>query len=311
MILTREASKPNACCWICRSNDTFEWKPRSIDRPLVPEDLQITDYHYGSTLALRRCRRCQFIFADADDLQRLTALYERLDDQGYVESQESRALQMRWLIDRIRRSRPKARALLDVGAGAGLLVAEALRGGLTAVGVEPSRSLVESARRVNGVELIPGLFPHSQLADRKFDLVCVVDVIEHVTDPVQMLRDCAAALSPDGVLIVVTPDVGSLTARLMGKRWWHLRLAHVGYFNKTSLRLAADEAGLFPIRAFRAKWFFQVDYVAERLTRYLPLGGVNRLARRNRLLRGLYERVIPLNPHDSMVLLLERNRSGN
>jgi 2-polyprenyl-3-methyl-5-hydroxy-6-metoxy-1,4-benzoquinol methylase len=211
-------------CWICCSNDTSAWKPRSLDRPLTPEDLQITDSHYGTTLALRRCSCCQFIFADSSDLQRLTALYEQLSDPGYVESQESRAPQMRWLIQQVIRTIPNARSLLDIGAGAGLLVAEARWRGLVAVGVEPSRSLVESARQINGVELIQGPFPHPQLADRRFDVICLVDVIEHLVDPVQMLLDCAAALSPDGVLIVVTPDVGSLAARpcpSVGSIVWH------------------------------------------------------------------------------------------
>jgi 2-polyprenyl-3-methyl-5-hydroxy-6-metoxy-1,4-benzoquinol methylase len=192
-------------CWICGSNDTSAWKPSSLDRPLTPEDLQITDDHYGTTLALWRCSCCEFIFAGGDDLRRLTALYEELSDPGYVRGQESRAPQMRWLIQQVTWTIPNARTLLDIGAGAGLLVAEALRRGLVAVGVEPSRSLVESAREINGVELIQGLFPHPQLADRRFDVICLVDVIEHVTDPVQMLRDCVAALSPGGVLIIVTP----------------------------------------------------------------------------------------------------------
>jgi 2-polyprenyl-3-methyl-5-hydroxy-6-metoxy-1,4-benzoquinol methylase len=300
---------PKMRCWICGSTDTAAWKPRSLGRPLTAEDLQITDDHYGTTLALWRCRGCQFIFADGDDLLRLTALYEHLSDPEYVESQHSRAPQMRWLIHQVMRAHPNARSLLDVGAGAGLLVAEALRRGLAAVGVEPSRSLVESAREVNGVELIRGLFPQAQLAGRRFDVICLVDVIEHVTDPVQMLRDCAAALGPDGLLMVVTPDVGSLAAGLLGTRWWHLRAAHVGYFNATSIRRASAEAGLDAIRVFRAKWFFQVGYVAERLERYLPIAWLNRLAQRRRMMRRFFAHVVSLNPHDSLGLLLHQRKN--
>jgi 2-polyprenyl-3-methyl-5-hydroxy-6-metoxy-1,4-benzoquinol methylase len=296
-------------CWICGSNTTSAWKPPSLDRPLTPEDLQITDDHYGRTLALRRCSCCQFIFADSDDLDRLTALYEQLADPGYVESQLSRAPQMRWILQQVMQTVPNASSLLDIGAGAGLLVAEALRRGLLAIGVEPSRSLVESARQVNGVDLIQGLFPHPQLAGRKFDVISLVDVIEHITDPVQMLRECAAALSADGVLIIVTPDVGSLVAQVLGMRWWHFRLAHVGYFNRTSISRAAAEAGLFAVGVCRATWFFRVSYVVERLGRYLPIGWLNRLAQRRKVLRRLFERVIPLNTHDSLGLFLQRSKN--
>jgi SAM-dependent methyltransferase len=297
-------------CWICGSNATSAWKPPSLDRPLTPEDLQITDDHYGMTLALRRCSCCQFIFADSDDLDRLTGLYEQLSDPGYVDGQLSRAPQMRWILQQAMQKVPNASSLLDIGAGAGLLVAEASRRGLLAIGVEPSRSLVDSARQVNGVDLIQGLFPHPQLAGRKFDVISLVDVIEHVTDPVQMLRECAAALSADGVLIVVTPDVGSLAAQVMGTRWWHFRLAHVGYFNKTSIGRAADEAGLFAIGVCRATRFFRVGYVVERLSRYVPVGWLNRLARRREVVRRLFERVIPLNTHDSLGLFLQPSKNA-
>jgi 2-polyprenyl-3-methyl-5-hydroxy-6-metoxy-1,4-benzoquinol methylase len=302
-----ELRDPTTSCWICGSTDTRSWKPRSIDRPLTADDLRITDTRYGVTLALWRCRRCGFIFADRADLQNLAALYEQLSDAGYLESQQARSRQMRWLLDRVLRARPDARTLLDVGAGAGLLVAEAQRRNLVAAGVEPSRFLVQRARQFDRVELLQGLFPHPQLAGRTFDVICLVDVIEHVTDPVQLLRDCATALNPDGLVVVVTPDVESLMATLLGHRWWHYRLAHVGYFSKRSMRRAAAEAGLLPVADVRAKWFFPVDYIATRLTHYLPIGRLNRLARRHKLLHRVYEQVVPLNPRDSMVLLLRRH----
>jgi hypothetical protein len=105
--------------------------------------------------------------------------------------------------------------------------------------------------------------------------------------------------------MVVTPDVGSLAARWLGQRWWHFRLAHVGYFNRRSLAQAARQSGLIVLDSFRARWFFRVSYVAQRLARYLPIGYLNRLAERVAPLRWIYERVVPVNPHDSMVVLLQ------
>jgi len=291
-------------CWVCAGGDTVLWKSRSIDRPLTERDLQITDDRYGATLALWRCRTCRFVFADGHDLEQLSALYERLTDVDYLRDREPRALQMRWLIDKAVEAHPRARTLLDVGAGAGLLIAEARERGLDAVGIEPSRSLVEHAQRAGDIQLLQGVLPHHGLADRRFDVISLVDVLEHVIDPVGLLRHCAALLSPDGVMLIVTPDVGSLTARVMGARWWHFRLAHVGYFSRPSIERAAAEAELSVVSAFRPRWYFRVHYLAERLARYLPLQGLNRLAGNRRMLRAAYERVIPLAPGDSLGLVL-------
>jgi 2-polyprenyl-3-methyl-5-hydroxy-6-metoxy-1,4-benzoquinol methylase len=291
-------------CWVCASPRTLRWKARGIDRPLRPEDLQITDDRYGVTLGLWRCEACGFLFADRDDLRELVSLYERLADSAYEESQDSRALQMRWLLREIQRAYPTARTLLDIGAGAGLLVSEARKIGLDAMGVEPSASLVASAPRLNGVVLLQGTFPHPMLAGKFFDVVCLVDVIEHVADPRALLRDCGAALSDGGVLVVVTPDVGSAAARWLGPRWWHFRLAHVGYFDRRTLTRAAQLTGLRVDRLFRARWFFRIRYVAQRLAQYLPIGWINRAAERSASLRWVYDRVVPVNPQDSMVVFL-------
>lgn len=292
-------------CWVCGSGGASRWKARSIQRPLEPADLQITDDRYGTTLALLKCRRCGFIFSDDDEVIELVSLYERMSDPGYESSQEGRALQMQWLLKKAREANPVAKSVLDVGAGSGLLVAEANKAGWDAVGVEPSHSLVELARQAYQIDLIQGVFPHPKLAHRKFDLIFLVDIIEHVSDPVMLLKHCNQSLAPQGRVIVVTPDVSSLIARLLGQRWWHFRLAHVGYFNRRSLAQAAQRAGLTSTRRFSAKWFFRVSYIAQRLEQYMPIGAVNLLSSRFAPLHWLYDRVIPLNLHDSVVVILK------
>jgi SAM-dependent methyltransferase len=292
-------------CRVCGSSHTSQWKERSLDRDLEPDDLRISDSRYGVTLALWRCPDCGFIFAPAGDVEELTSLYERLTDPGYAESQDSRVLQMRWLLRKTLEHKPDAVDMLEIGAGTGLLVREAVKLGLEAVGVEPSAWLVECGRDSIGVELIQGVYPHSSLAGRRFDLVFVVDVIEHVADPLRLLRDCRSALKPGGILAVVTPDISSMAAKLLPKRWWHFRVAHVCFFDRRSLGRAAANAGLVPQRWIRSKWFFQVRYLAERSTRYLPTARLNRMAERTAPLRWFYDRVIPLNLYDSYLVLLK------
>jgi len=295
-----------ASCPVCGSSRTRLWKSRNLNRDLTPEDFKITDGRYGVTLTLHKCEGCSFIFADASETGQLTALYEQLVDPSYEEGADSRTVQMRWLLQLGISARPQARTLLEIGAGSGLLVAEAGRLGLDAVGVEPSKSLVTAARRINGVELLQGTFPHPRVEGRQFDLVYVVDVIEHVNDPVKLLADCAGAMAPGGVLMVVTPDVSSLAARFFGHRWWHFRLAHVGYFNKRSMSEASRRAGLAIQSTCRVRWFFPVRYLAERASAYLPVGPVNRVAERVGPLHWLYDRVIPLNLRDSSAFVMTR-----
>jgi SAM-dependent methyltransferase len=295
----------NPFCRVCGSAATARWKVGNLGRRLVADDLRITDSRYGMTLDLWRCASCGFIQADADELSDLTVLYEQFQDPDYHRDRAARTLQMRRLLARGLEAKPSAETLLDIGAGTGLLVAHGSARGLNAIGIEPSYALTETGRRINNATLLQGTIPHPFLSDRTFDLVYLVDVIEHVPHPVTLLKECVRYLAPGEILVVVTPDVSSLAAKILGKKWWHFRLAHVGYFSPRSLRIAAQAAGQEPVRFLRARWFFPVSYIAERLAVYLPVGGINRLAPRFAPLNWLYQKINPLNLHDSMLFLFK------
>jgi hypothetical protein len=98
-----------------------------------------------------------------------------------------------------------------------------------------------------------------------------------------------------------------LARRLLGKRWWHFRLAHVGYFDARSLADACARAGLDVSKRFRAKWFFRVSYLAERVLRYMPIGLVERSLHATALGRRVGDRVMPLNLFDSWVFVCRRS----
>lgn len=297
------AERSSTGCPVCGEQRSSLWKRRNLDRRLSPEDLLITDSRYGVTLELWKCGRCGFIYAAGAEIDELESLYARLDDPEYDAGAPGRDLQMEWLLKKAKQARPGAKTLLDVGAASGMLVRAAAREGLAAEGVEPSKSLVERGR-AQGATLHAGVLPHPALEERKFDIVMLADVIEHVRDPVELLRLARAHVAESGVMIVVTPDVSSVAARLLGPRWWHLRLAHVGYFDDRSFHEACAEAGLEVVDTERAKWFFKVGYLAERTERYLPTRSLNRLGRALPGVRRAYEQVIPLNLFDSTLFVL-------
>jgi SAM-dependent methyltransferase len=296
--------KTGGGCWVCGSGSTRIYRSRSDDRPLTPRDFEITDSRYGLTLALCQCVDCGFVFAIDDDLRELDRLYEHLHDPEYEHTQGVRRLQMLRLLQQTLRLQPRARTLLDIGAGAGALVRQARALGIDATGVEPSVALVGGAERINGVRLLRGRFPHPAIAHRQFDIITIIDVIEHLSTPVELLCHAADALAPDGMIVVVTPDVGSVAARILKNRWWHFRMAHVGYFNRATILLAADRAGLRAVHIGRPTFYFTLEYLVNRLQRYMPIGTIDRIARKSPVGRWFYNLVIPVNPHDSLVVFL-------
>ena len=292
-------------CWACGSPITRALRPTTIRQAVDPDALRITSSDYGQTAALRQCRQCRFVFAESLPADDLVDLYRRMDDPTYQDTAPARRVQMRGLLETILRScdRTQTRTLLDIGAGTGLLVAEARKLGLEAEGVEPSRWCVDTARRVNDVTLHCGTL--DQCADRlgRYDVVGLIDVVEHVSDPIGLIRQAAAFVRPGGVLAIVTPDVASPTARLMGRWWWHHRIAHVCYFSRYSMRRALEALDLRVVADVAATWRFPVGYLCERLVRYLPIPPLPALLRWAARTPAIADRQITLDLKDSRTFI--------
>ncbi|GHT82380.1 hypothetical protein FACS1894137_01150 [Spirochaetia bacterium] len=259
------------------------------------DDFKITDNRYGLTLPLFRCRKCGFIQSDSDTLD-ITKLYTQLEDEEYITSAPQRRKQFQYLIKQTRNyitsSAPK---ILDIGAGIGLFVKEARAVGWDAEGIEPSVFLSEQARS-EGLSVITGTFPHPECPG-PYDAIFLTDVIEHLQDPAILVQALPRHLAPDGVVIVVTPNVSSLVAKSMGKKWWHYRIAHLGYYNKTTLSKLMLCYGFEPVKFTSAKWYFSGDYIITRLAHYLPF--LRSVVNRGRVTRIM----VPVNFFDSYVAI--------
>jgi SAM-dependent methyltransferase len=144
---------------------------------------------------------------------------------------------------------------LDVGCDTGLfLEAFARRHGTVPVGIDVAARAVAAAR-ARGIEAY-----QTDLADAdwlgEFSLITVIDVIEHLADPLSLLRHVKARLRAGGLCYVETPNirstvygVGRWVSNLTGGRpaWLCERLflpEHVQYFSPEGLRVAAEAAGL-------------------------------------------------------------------
>ena len=287
-------------CRACGEKGLEFVRASTIKGELESTHFAITDAAYGTTAAIYRCPACGLLqCADSSDV---LAFYERLQDPQYEDGRDLRSLQAEKLIEELLRGLGRESGtglrLLDVGAGSGILLEAAEKRGFEAVGIEPSSWLVGVAKG-RGLSIHEGVLPHPALSG-VFDVVMLVDVIEHVTDPWSLLRAIRNHMQPGGIAIVVTPDVSSFFARVMGFRWWHFRIAHISYFNKKTLRAIAERAGLRPRSFSRPGWYFSYAYLRERLLQYLPSWILPPAA-------GLLGQVvIPLNLRDSLLMICER-----
>lgn len=210
-------------------------------------------YGYPGRYQLLRCSACGHRVLDvrmspADVSELYTRYYPRssFDVEAWQPPREEPAWRAWWLGLRASAFRwvPPGVAVLDVGCGFGESLGYHRNRGCQVQGVEADANILRVAER-HGLDVKVGLFDAANYAPASFDVVTLDQVIEHVADPLLVLRGVHQVLKPGGMLVLSTPNADGLGARLFGGQWihWHAPY-HVQFFSRGSMQQAVARAGL-------------------------------------------------------------------
>ncbi len=142
---------------------------------------------------------------------------------------------------------------LEVGCGNGWMLNALSDQGWKVVGYE--RNEIQ-ANRVKAETGHPVRFGDlGAIRDEKFDLILLFNVIEHLPDPVLVLRQCASLLTDRGVLIINAPNLDSWQASFSKAYWAHLDVPrHLFHFSEKSFDVALGKAGLRNTHVTTVSW---------------------------------------------------------
>ncbi|UCF78485.1 MAG: methyltransferase domain-containing protein [Candidatus Eiseniibacteriota bacterium] len=207
------------------------------------------------------CLACRFYFV-TPGISLSQQEWQRLYGDDYFEEmlpwwaekkRRDRAWQLDWL--QVHSDREVLR-FLDVGCGRGEVLLEAASRGWSAYGVDISDNRTVKARGA-GINFIKGNLFNASFEDGFFDSVYMNSVLEHVVDPLSLLREVKRILRTGGVLFFGVPnedslynDARQLLFHLSGSGELSARLCpfkspyHVSGFTRSSLKKALTEAGL-------------------------------------------------------------------
>jgi SAM-dependent methyltransferase len=154
------------------------------------------------------------------------------------------------------------RRVLDIGSGPGFFLRRAKERGWQTLGIEPSRQAAEYSSGL-GLDIRNEFLSETTKGLGRFDVVHMSAVLEHIPDPVGMLRIAHELLLPDGLICIIVPnDYSPFQLALREARqfrpWWLAAPHHINYFDPPSLEQAMSKAGFelvdlsttFPIDLF-------------------------------------------------------------
>ena len=134
--------------------------------------------------------------------------------------------------------------LLDFGCGGGKFLAQMHAEGWEVLGVDVSKAVVDRVQQELGLPALAGDLSAQELEASSFELITMRQSLEHVHDPLEVLRQARRLLVPGGALMVWVPNIDSLPFRWFGPAWYGLDLPrHLAHFTPATLRRVVAEAG--------------------------------------------------------------------
>lgn len=226
-------------------------------------------YRCPEGIGYNRCRGCGILFASPrfteDSMLRIyeTQAFADLEPYKNWSYEEWRKRGDRTYVTTVQKVEliksflPAGSRILDVGCAMGLLVLEANRQGMQAEGIEPSAMLSGIARDILKVP-VASVQVEEFHPTHLYDGIVIWDVIEHLYDPVRVLKKCCDLLVPGGIIFLQVPHTGGVSFRFKNLLY-RLRLKKAGFkhfgfpwhvyaFDRRSLTVMLEKTGFRPLR---------------------------------------------------------------
>jgi SAM-dependent methyltransferase len=227
-----------------------------------------------------RCPECglECLSPQPDD-QTLDGIYNELYFSHYKTEMDpgvTRAMKRATYGNQFRRLPPPEtfganRRLLDCGAATGFLVGLAKETGWDAYAIEISEFGSHACAGLLGQEKVyRGEVQDASFAanpEGQFEVITMFDFIEHVRNPRDVLRSVRRRLNQGSILMMTTPQAGSISWHLMGRHWFHYVREHLWFFNPESIRTLLRDSGFDTVEIHALRKAVTIDYALAHYAR--------------------------------------------
>lgn len=195
------------------------------------------------------CEQCGFLTADVsiseDELKQLYGKdYFHGEEYGdYTRDRKTIQKNFRRRLLALNRfvENPEQMKLYEIGCAYGFFLDVARPTYKSVSGIDISSDAALYAQTEMGLEVVSGDYLDTNAS---FDVCCMWDTIEHLKHPEKFIEKISSEISPNGIVAITTGDIGSLNARVRGRKWRQIHPpTHLHYFSTKTLTLLLENNG--------------------------------------------------------------------
>lgn len=203
-----------------------------------------------------KCRACGFVYVWEDIPEILLHThYQRDFDLGqvFLDEAETKSVIYFKVLSLLQRNRRTKGSLLDIGCFEGALLSVAKGKGWEVMGVDVDARAAEFVRINLQLPVVTGTLKDANFPADSFDAVTLVDVLEHLKNPLETLIEIRRILRVGGEVVISVPNFPFQYAKekwikgMLGNRGSVADMVHLNHFTPKTLAFALTRAGLRPV----------------------------------------------------------------
>lgn len=218
-----------------------------------------------------RCSECALLFAPIFyRLEQLEALYGQMPPNMDLVPMAALIKTQKEYFERLKKFSPLKNGYIEIGPDIGIFTENCSRAGsfdnywLCEPNKEVANALAKSVGN-NRFTIIEDMFGFNQIPNQSAGAAVMIQVLDHLLDPVTTLSELREKLLPDAKLLIVTHNEQSLLRKIVGWRWPAFCLQHPQIYNPNSITKLLEKAGYKVNSIEKTRNYFEFSFLIKHL----------------------------------------------
>jgi hypothetical protein len=241
-------------CPICQKNTNDHIEVSSEKKAEEVGYEELTPYWNGFFkekiyFSYKRCDGCDLLFAPIFyQTEQLEALYAQMAPNMDIVPIDALVRTQKRYFEELKRFSSLKNGYIEIGPDIGIFTKHCSKeGGFDNYWLcEPNKEVADALSKSvgnNKFAILEEMFGFSQIPDESAGVAVMIQVLDHLIDPVVTLTELKAKLLPSAKLLLVTHNERSLLRRLVGWRWPAFCLQHPQLYNPLSISKLLEKSG--------------------------------------------------------------------